>query len=542
MTTPVTTHVDLYAEMLEKLHAAYLLKKQEHGPALFVVDPGPLMYPEFIDGLPEDVREEHNCRACADFIERTGHQVFISADGEVIPAYWDHTVVPAMYKPAVKAIQKRVAKGSIMFQLFTDREVIGTAYDTFPHFHLKHECQACIVETTELENADQSKAFSREDHRNLLRSLFDFNITILRQVKHLLDNDQIPNGQIIADRLNWLIKIQIDLERAVIGNGRRKNIIWRYVAEAPAGWCAVRGSILGKMLRSMKEGEELETIIAEFAERAKAENYMRATAAPTEGNLNRAEKIIASLDLKESLERRYAALDEVPTIWSPAAEKADAKHIKGAGVFDALRSSTKRKKPVEVENTTVDIVTVTFAKFRDKVLPNARKLEMYIVRGNGPFAGCMTAVHPDANPILQWDADDQRNPLSLYAYNGGSAPEHWGLTANTWVEIKGIMLAPYMMHNEQAHSKHPRGALLILDGARDSENTDLALFANTLRAELHEIRTTIEAYSNSATMGESPEGQLVQGFMLNDQQKGLRVRVRVTTDLGSAIYLIDRWD
>jgi len=89
-----------------------------------------------------------------------------------------------------------------------------------------------------------------------------------------------------------------------------------------------------------------------------------------------------------------------------------------------------------------------------------------------------------------------------------------------------------------------RGAsvIFILNGAkdRDRRSTGLALFPEVLKSELHEVRSTIEAYSKSEKLGGADEASAC-GVRL---QKGLNwnAQFRVTTDIGTTIYKLDRWD
>ena len=86
------------------------------------------------------------------------------------------------------------------------------------------------------------------------------------------------------------------------------------------------------------------------------------------------------------------------------------------------------------------------------------------------------------------------------------------------------------------------GAMFVLKGAKDLNGSSSAgLFPSFLRGELYEVRATIEAYSNN-TRAVGNEDASVCGLLIQDSSNNLSVRLRVTTDVGIALYKIDRWD
>ena len=82
----------------------------------------------------------------------------------------------------------------------------------------------------------------------------------------------------------------------------------------------------------------------------------------------------------------------------------------------------------------------------------------------------------------------------------------------------------------------------ILKGAKDTgyRTSGNALFPETLKAELREIRSTIEAYSRKAVLGGYDEASAC-GIRLQGNSKW-NARFRVTTDVGTTVYVLDRWD
>jgi hypothetical protein len=93
-------------------------------------------------------------------------------------------------------------------------------------------------------------------------------------------------------------------------------------------------------------------------------------------------------------------------------------------------------------------------------------------------------------------------------------------------------------------SSHIEAAFFLLEGCEDKKyRTDagLALFPSCLKAELHEVRTTIEAYSQTGTLEPLISGASAAGLRLQ-KGAGYGVQFRVTSGGKTQEYTIDRWD
>jgi hypothetical protein len=216
------------------------------------------------------------------------------------------------------------------------------------------------------------------------------------------------------------------------------------------------------------------------------------------------------------LERRFARLDECETVWLPKGEQpSDA-----SGVFGHLKP---KDAGVGVRPVDLPWVTMTWAKFSATVLPGAEAIELN-VPNHGNFTAILTAEHGDAPLIFQW-----AHPISSYVYNGGSPASRWRLSAG-WTKVTGIV----------PHPIHADAVIAVLAGACDT-NTGQgnALFPETLKTELHAIRSTIEAYSKSAVISGREEASAC-GHVLSKGPIGVHLRVR--SDGAWASYFIDRWD
>ena len=332
-------------------------------------------------------------------------------------------------------------------------------------------------------------------------------------------------GDQVLGRAEWFL----DVLNRVNGNRNGRNLLWKAAASAPVGFCHITSGVLGTLLEGIMDGLNLDRIQRRFREMMDPSQYQRPQELPKEGNVRRAEELMEKLQLASALKRRFARLEEIETLW-----KAPAPADREGGVFAGVPTRTVRTESDDLTPR----VNMTWVKFRDTVLPRATKIEFQVRQGKDNFCAIVTAEDPDAPPIIQWDSPQRRNPFSLYVYRGGSTPDLWGLTTG-YCKVTAVTLQPSMWQPGFEHKG--KSVIFLLEGCRDHRQSGLALFPEILRSELHEVRATIEAYSNSHVLSGAEEASAC-GLVLFGSNQNWSNTFRVTTGTGTAIYTLDRWD
>jgi hypothetical protein len=496
-----------------------------YGPHLFRVETGGL-YEVYLETLPADERQHHTCNCCKQFIERFGGVVSITEDGRQVSAFWRDDLT-GIYAAAAALLKRAVERRRVTGVFLSSSKVWGTPV-TGKWTHFSVEAPRGLVYTGRPLTADQVMAAKREDFGTLSRGLLEFDRATVAQAVTLLEADALYRSEKVLGPAKFLL----GLHDAVAGvtHQVRENLKWLAVASAPVGFATPRSSMIGTLLEDIAAGKSFDDVKRSFQAKMHPLQYQRPTAAPSAGNIKAAEKLVEELGIAPSLERRFARLDEIEKIWTPAPPKEAEKT---EGVFGHLKA-----KGAETDRAPMNMPpqNVTWTKFARDVLPGARKIEVFTY-GNANYCALLTAVHAEAPPILQWDLDHRRNPFSLYVYHGGSSPAHWNLPMNRWIEATAITLRPSMWFG--AETNDAKNAIIILDGAKDIDNRELALFPETLKSSLHAARATIEAFSKSMKVVGMEEASAC-GLAVGGG--GDSNRIRVTTDIGVAVYHIDRWD
>lgn len=228
----------------------------------------------------------------------------------------------------------------------------------------------------------------------------------------MLQTDSLPESQKFLGPALWLYEtVQMAGARPV---AQVRNLMLAQIVKVPSeGYLHPRSGMLGVLFDSLKDGKTHAQIRAAFGTMTDSRNYQRPKAPPKEGAIDRAERLVAELGLAPALKRRFARLDEVKKIWQPKPLPATPSP---GGVFESLRSLKKVSMPTDEH-----VINITWVKFRDTVLPTALSIETRIERALWGI-GLLTALHPDAPPLLKWDRPKCRNPVSWYLHDKPSHP------------------------------------------------------------------------------------------------------------------------
>lgn len=521
-------HDDDYGAFLGRANARFLMTCAGGGAPLFTTDAEGL-WEMYLDSFetPEE-RQYHNCHACRQFIERFGGLVTIWHDGMTTPAIWDEEVANDTYKPALAVMARAVRRAKVTGVFIPSETTLGTPI-TGVWQHLAVRVPAGMVFKRTTQTAGQAMAEKREDFKAVMHALGEFTQQHIETALTLLKADALYRSEKVLGQAQWLRDLHV--ARASTRGSGRANVVWRAIATAPAGFCHPRSSMIGTLLEDIAAGMDFNTVSRRFAEKMHPLAYQRPQAAPTAGAIASAEKVIAKLGAAGSLARRFARLDDIQALWRPMPKQEDTSQT--GGVFGHLKPKGSEASPA----MRIPAQTMTWVKFQQTILPTAERIEIEAPM-RGPYSALVTAVNADAPPIIQWDMPEARNPVSWYFWNGGATAQQFGLRGGQFYDVSAVTLKPSMWNGGNEHQG--AGVLFVIADARETRMNGAELFPEFLKAELHGIRSVIEAYSRSAQI-EGMNEPHVAGVMLTKAGSCIAT-VRVWTAGRSLEYRLDRWD
>lgn len=500
---------------------------------LFVTDAADL-FTLYLDALPGD-RHVHTCHACRRFIETYGGLVAINTDGWLVPAMWSYTQMPAFYRNVCEALRQKVTKARVTGVFLSAASIWGTPV-TGPWTHLSVRFGKLNVFRHPLLTAEQAMAAKRQDYSSVSAALREFPQAVVSEALRLLETNSLANSQKFIGPVRWLHDLHA-AQALVRKPYHKENLVWRAVAAAPDGYCHPRASVVGSLLEDIGNGIGFELVRHRFNAKVAPLAYQRPQIAPAAGNIAAGEKIVEQLGIRRSLVRRYARLEDVETVWQPVRHKQDNLIDTASMIFGHLKPKGAKRPGPHLE---IPAVTMTWVKFVSTVLPAAEAIDM-LVPSFGTFIALTTAMYADAPPILKWDREDRRNPVSWYVYPHGSNAIRWSITPG-WCKVTAIAELPSLW-GDRPSPFLGEGVVLILDRAKDTRHSGGALFPEQMRGELHAIRSTIEAFSQSANLFDQDKASACGWDVREGFGNGYKpFIVRVNSALQWTQYQIDRWD
>jgi hypothetical protein len=536
--TTLDNHNDKeFLAFMERVHARFLNMTEQGTRQIFRTDAEGLweLYLGTFGAKPRKgrkaaaKRQYHTCNCCRRFIENYGNLAIITAEGAVESIMWNPADAPAEYEPALNLMKKAVEAANVTGIFLSpdwkwgDPESGGWLHFALPIPPVMRYKPGALT-------AGQAMAEKLEDFKNVTRALEDYSLPQLETAVTLLESESLYRSEKLLGGVKWLR----DLKQIRNHNrGRRRNhLLWHMIGRAPAGFCHPRSGMAGTLLDDLANGMSYADVKRRFDSKMNPMKYQRPVAAPKAGTIVAAEKLVDQLAAAGSLRRRQARLDDIQAaLWvQPLLAEPTTK----SGVFSGLQAKGAGGEPSG--QLRVDKGVMTWAYFTDKVLRTLDKLEVY-VPPVGHFVGLVTAAVPSAPPILEWDLPDRRNPVSWYLYRHNPRASEFSLQSGHYTRVKVVTEKPSMWTVPGEH--HGKGAILIIEGAKDRQQPGLCLFPEILKSEFHGVRSVMEAYSRSKRLEEVSNP--AAGLMISPNS-GDRICLRGWRGGVSMDCIIDRWE
>lgn len=375
----------------------------------------------YLDSFPAGTNEifrerrEHDCSCCRHFIKAIGNAVVIK-DGE-LHTIWKLDLGDTMYQSVTDALDKFVKSKAVSNIYVSKFKNIGTDFNyelidgnsyKWDHFFL--ELPAKFVDKSSRSEGDIKGEF--RDIRNVFkRSLDEISIDALDTVLELIASNSLYRGEewkLVLEKFKDYKK-QYD---KLTTEKEKELYAWEYSVEAGIVIGKIRNHSIGTLLINISEGMELDLAVKKYEQIVAGSNYKRPKPIFTKRMLEDAKKTISELGYMNSLDRRFANLDDITVNNILFSNKDAAKRMtKSGNVFDEMEKDVvvNPKKFSKVEE-------ISAKDFISNVLPNAKEVEVFVENKHAQnFVSLIAPVDPDAATMFKWN-----NGLS-WAYTGNIA-------------------------------------------------------------------------------------------------------------------------
>ncbi|NPC91435.1 hypothetical protein HOO54_04040 [Bacillus sp. WMMC1349] len=362
------------------------------------------LYDLYLANIPVEARQHYTCSECRRFINRYGHLVTIDDTGRTHSVIWDVDHTPTFFIPAVKAMKEAVINARVNGVFLPDEKRLGTPR-TGQWTHLALELPREMTNRSMLKNAHQAMAEKKQQFETLTTAFISYSTDTVDKALTFIHSGTLYRGERVRPMAEWF-KQSIEKVEAIQSSHRREALIWLLAATAPEGFTSVRSSVLGSLLNDIEDGLSTDLIARRFKEKMDPAHYMRSQQGPSASAILEAERVVEKLGISESLKRRYALYEEIPSfLWQ---NRGFSKTPQSAGVFGHITPELKQP----AHKMTVPNTVMTWEKFKRTVLPTVQNIEALVDHPSRLMA-LVTAADDHAPHILSWE-----NTFSWY-YHGG---------------------------------------------------------------------------------------------------------------------------
>ena len=376
------------------------------------------LYNTYLDSFPDGTNEifrkrrEYDCSCCRQFVKNIGAAVMIK--NNKIHTIWELNIGDETYQPVCDALDTYVKSHIVKDVYTTTFSKIGTDYNfeeidgkshKWDHFFL--ELPDKFVNTSNSSNEEVKGQF--RDTRNVFkRSLDEITVDALNTILELINSNTLYKGAEWKGVLTEFKKYKKEYDK-LTSDSEKDLYAWEKSVTAGIAIGRIRNHSIGTLLINVSEDMDLDTAVKKYEQIVAPSNYKRPKAIFTKKMLEDAKKTIAELGYMDSLQRRFANLNDISVNNVLFANRSVArKMIDSDDLFSQMEKDVvvSPKKFSKIEE-------ISAQDFIDKVLPTAKEIEAFVENKHEKnFVSMIAPVNPDAKTMFKWN-----NGLS-WAYSG----------------------------------------------------------------------------------------------------------------------------
>ena len=371
----------------------------------------------YLNSFPEGTnkmyrkRREYDCGHCRNFIKTIGGAVAI-VDGK-IHTIWEIDTDDVVFQPVVDALRTYVESKPIkdIWRHFTNTVGVKTTNEyTEDKQIIKWTHMYTPIPERLLERKSDiptAKAKVRDRKNVFKRSLDEITEEAVDTVLELIASNTLYRGQEWERVLKDFRKYQREYNG--LSDEEKDTYTWTKAMTIGDIIGRIRNHSIGTLLVNISEGMDLDNAVKAYENVVAPANYKRPKAIFTKKMLEDAKKTVTDLGYMDSLQRRFARLDDITVNNILFCNRDAAPRIQGGlDIFDEMSKevAVNPKKFSKVEEISAE-------KFVSDVLPTAKELEvLFENRHKKNMVSLIAPVNKDAKNMMKWG-----NPFS-WAYSG----------------------------------------------------------------------------------------------------------------------------
>lgn len=377
------------------------------------------LWNKYLDSFPEGtnpkfrVNREFDCSCCRHFVKNFGNVVAL-IDGKII-TIWDFKTSETTFQPVLNALSEFIKAHTIESVFVTTDLKFGTMKSheqkegklvTWNHFYFELPSK---FKNVSRDTNDTIKGNFNTAHGVFKRGLEEISADALETVSELIAQNSLYKGEEFKSLVDTFRKVHKDY--AKLTNETDKEIfLWAKQAELGEAIVRIKNNVIGTLLVELTNGVDVDTAVSAYERMTAPTNYKRPKAIFTARMIEDAKKTLEAEGLSNSLERRFATLEDITVGNILFVNRNEVKKL-GGNPLDELVSTIgiNTKKFDRVDEIAID-------KFVKDVLPSSTKLEILLEnKHTSNLVSLIGSKNPECAPLFKW------NNRFSWAYNGNIA-------------------------------------------------------------------------------------------------------------------------
>ena len=496
----------------------------------------------YLDSYPDGKNEifrqrrEHDCSCCRHFIKNIGNVAFLV--NNKVTTIWDFETGDTTFQPVINALSKFV-KSQLVSNIYVSKDKkIGTNknYENcengkiieWEHFFL--ELPDKFVDKSNKSEGDIKGGF--RDTRNVFkRSLDEITEESLLTVLELISQNSLYKGEEWKAVLTEFLKYKKAYDK--LSAEEKENYTWEQSVKVGGSIGRIKNHSIGTLLINISEGMDLDLAVKKYEAIVAPENYKRSKPIYTKKMLDDAKKTLQELGYMDSLNRRFATLNDITVNNILFSNKDSAKRISGLDIFDEMSSSipVNPKKFSKVEEVSID-------NFIKDILPTAKELEVFLENKHASnMVSLIAPENKDSKTMFKWD-----NNFS-WSYSGNITDSSMkDKVKSAGGNVEGVLRFSIQWNDDKfdsndldAHCYEPNGNLIYY-GAKNNIRTTGQLDVDIQRPRENEPAVENITWTDKGRMQEGTYRFLVHNFSNRGGRGGFRAEVEFDGQIFSFDY------
>ena len=346
-------------------------------------------------------RREFDCSACRHFIKQFGNTVILK-NGEV-KSIWDFEVSDPKYQAVTKSLDGHIKNQLISDVKITKEKKIGVdknfemvndvTVKEWHHLYLELPNKFVYQGTKSIDTVKGEYKTNRDVFK---RSLEEITTESISTILELIYQNSLYKGEEWKGVLETFLKYKKDYDK--LNETQKDDFTWENSVKVGPVIGKIRNHSIGVLLQNITDGMELDVAVKKYETIVAPINYKRPKPIFTKKMLEDAKKTVEELGYLDSLNRRFATLDDITVNNILFSNKDSAKRI-GGSVFDEMEKeiAINPKKFSKVEE-------IPLSDFIKNVLPTTKELELFLENKHTKnMVSLIAPANKDSKTIFKWN-------------------------------------------------------------------------------------------------------------------------------------------